>query len=130
MEFRSIDICNFTDHFVAMSSTSEPGSLHTAAGQRLHTHTHRKAAWKLCDASQTPAGGTDSTAACTEPCSRKYGASPADTRTGSQNKNEMQGHRSRVQQRCTQGAGVKCHAYKHTLMHGCKHYACMHYIFL
>lgn len=26
---------------------------------------------KPCDASQTPAGGTDSTAACTEPCSKK-----------------------------------------------------------
>lgn len=103
-----------------MSSASEPGSMHTAAGQRLHTHTHAGSMFqdrKQCDASQTPAGGTDSTAACTEPCSRKYRASPADARTGSQKKNNgMQGHRSRVQRHCTQGAGVRCHAYKHTLM--------------
>lgn len=57
---------------------------------------------KQYDASQTPAGGTDSTAACTEPCSRKNREALIDRRTGLQSKNKkIQGHKSRKQHRYT-----------------------------
>lgn len=43
---------------------------------------------KQCDANQTPAGGTDSTAAHSEPCNGKNREAPTDRRTDSQNKNQ------------------------------------------
>lgn len=54
-KFKSVDLCNITDQFVAMSSTSEPGSMHTAAGQRLHTHTRTQAACFRTGSSVKPA---------------------------------------------------------------------------
>lgn len=54
-KFKSVDLCNITDQFVAKSSTSEPGSMHTAAGQRLHTHTRTQAACFRTGSSVKPA---------------------------------------------------------------------------
>lgn len=57
---------------------------------------------ELYDDSQTPAGGTDSTAVCAEPCSRKNREALTDRGTGSQDKNnKIQGHKSRKQHHYT-----------------------------
>ncbi len=67
---------------------------------------------KPCDASRTPAGGTDSTAACTEPCSRKNTEALTDRRTSSHNKNNKMQEQNTATLHIR--VEVKCHAYKHS----------------
>lgn len=65
---------------------------------------------KQCDASQTPAGGTDSTMACTESCRRKGREALRDRSQGSHSKNKSKSTRAKKLQCYTK---EKCHAYKH-----------------
>lgn len=134
-KFKSVDLCNITDQFVAMSSTSEPGSMHTAAGQRLHTHTRTQAACFRTGSSVKPAKHQleaqiaqrhvqSHAAGSTEHHRQTQGRARRTKTTG------CKGTGVEYSGAAHKGEGVRCHAYKHTLIHGCKHCACMHYTIL
>lgn len=136
-KFKSIDLCNITDQSVAMSSTSEPGSMHTAAGQRLHTHTRTQAACFRTGSSVKPAKHQlEAQIAQRHVQSHAAGSTEHHRQTQGQDGLAEQKQRdARAQEQSTaalhtRGEGVRCHAYKHTLIHGCKHCACMHYTIL
>ena len=86
---------------------------------------------KQFDASRTPAGGTDSVAACTEPCSRRNRKALTDRRSGSQSRNSPIQAENHIATH--DGQEGQCHAYKHALRpriihgRGCRHHVYVHW---